>query len=83
MTKTDPEEQALARAKGERVRLVKLAGEGRYLARSRTVEPGSYYELTVTPWGHVRCSCPGFTYRNVCKHSVALREKLLAASVRK
>ena len=81
MTKTDPAEQALARARVERVRLVKMAGEQRYLARSRTVEPGAYYELTVTPWGHVRCSCPGFTYRNLCKHSAALKEKLHGAAL--
>jgi hypothetical protein len=57
----------------ERVRLVKLAGEQRYLARSRTVEPGSYYELTVNPWGRISCSCPGFTYRRRCAHAEALQ----------
>ena len=46
-----------ARARG--VRVVKLAGQDRYLARSRTYEPGSYFELWVSPWGHVRCTCPG------------------------
>ena len=79
MTATDPEESALARAKAQRVRLVKIAGVERYLARSRTVEPGSYFELSVTPWGHVLCSCPGFAYRNMCKHSAALKAQLLEA----
>ncbi len=60
----------------ERVRLVKLVGEQRYLARSRTVEPGAYYELRVSPAGHVRCSCPGFDYRGTCAHSTALAERL-------
>jgi hypothetical protein len=69
-------ERARARARG--VRVVKLAGQNRYLARSRTYEPGSYFELHVSPWGHVRCSCPGFTYRGVCKHAQALRDKLKA-----
>ncbi|TEU08582.1 MAG: hypothetical protein E3J25_11755, partial [Anaerolineales bacterium] len=23
-----------------------------------------------------RCTCPGFTYRGVCKHAEALRDKL-------
>jgi hypothetical protein len=67
-------ERARVRARG--VRVVKLAGEDRYLARSRTYEPGSCFELWVSPWGHVRCSCPGFTYRSVCKHAEALRDKL-------
>jgi uncharacterized Zn finger protein len=60
----------------ERVRLVKLAGEQRYLARSRSVEPGAYYELRVSPAGHVRCTCPGFGYRGRCAHAEALSLKL-------
>ena len=60
----------------ERVRIVKLAGEQRYLARSRTVEPGAYYELRVSPTGHVRCSCPGFGYRGRCAHADALSLRL-------
>ncbi len=74
--KEELEQRARARAKAERLRIVKLAGEQRYLARSRTVEPGAYFELTVSPWGHVRCSCPGFSYRSVCKHAAALHERL-------
>src|SRR5438105_10073378 len=70
------ERRALERAKVERVRIVKIAGEQRYLARSRTVEPGAYFELTVSPWGNVRCSCPGFGFRGVCKHAAALKARL-------
>jgi uncharacterized Zn finger protein len=70
------ERQALRRALAERVRVVKLAGGHRYLARSRRVEPGAYYELHVSPWGHIRCSCPAYTYRGVCKHAMALRVRL-------
>jgi hypothetical protein len=55
-----------------------LAGQNHYLARSRTYEPGSYFELSVSPWGHVRCTCPGFTYRGVCKHAEALSKRLKA-----
>jgi hypothetical protein len=58
------------------VRIVKLAGEQRYLARSRTVERGAYFELTVSPWGQVRCASPGFAYRGVCKHAAALKARL-------
>ena len=57
-------ERTRATARG--VRVVKLAGQDRYLARSRSYEPGSYFELWVSRWGYVRCSCPGFTYRGVC-----------------
>jgi len=70
------ESRARRRAVVERVRVVKLAGTGRYLARSRTVEPGAYFELFVSPWGHIRCSCPAFSHRGVCKHAEALRIRL-------
>ena len=48
------------RPRSERVRVVKLAGSDRYLARSRTVEPGAYYDLAVTfAWTEVPpCSVP-------------------------
>ena len=55
-----------------------LAGQDRYLARERTYGPGSYFELWVSSWGHVRCSCPGFPYRGVCKHAEAPSERLKA-----
>ena len=76
MQRQELETRALARAQSERVRLVKLAGEGSYLARSRTLEPGAYFELTVSAWGQVHCSCPAFAYRQVCKHAAALKAKL-------
>ena len=70
------ETRARERAIAERVRVVKLAGTNRYLARSRTVEPNAYFELFVTPWGHIRCSCPAFSHRGVCKHAMSLRLRL-------
>ena len=36
------------------------------------------YNWVLSPWGHVRCTCPGFTYRGVCKHAKVLRGKLKA-----
>jgi hypothetical protein len=45
MDTTELERQALERARTEQVRVVKLVGTDRYLARSRTVEPGAYLEL--------------------------------------
>jgi hypothetical protein len=62
----------------ERVRIVKLVGEQRYLACSRRVEPGAYYELTVSHAGYVRCSCPGFSYRRRCAHAEALAQRIAA-----
>ena len=76
MELSELEARAAARSRRERVRVVKLVGAGRYLARSRTVEPGSYFELYVSPWGHVRCSCAAYVYRGVCKHAMALRLRL-------
>ena len=69
-----------SRARARGVRGVNLAGQQRYLARSRSYEPGSYFELWVSPWGHVRCSCSGFTYRGVCRHAEALRDRLNAST---
>lgn len=71
MDRLEQLERVQARARS--VRVVKLAGQNRYLARSRTYELGSYFELWVSPWGHVRCSCRSLTYRGVCKHAEALR----------
>jgi hypothetical protein len=68
--------RALERARAERVRVAKPAGTDRYLARSRSVEPGAYFELFVSPWGHIRCSCPAFEFRRMCKHAMALRLRL-------
>ncbi len=61
------------------ISLIKLGPIGEsHRARSRTYEPGSYFELRVSPWGHVRCTCPGFSHRGLCKHAEALRDKLKA-----
>ena len=49
---------------------------GKSFLKLRTYEPDSYFELWVSPWGHVRCTCPSFTYRGLCKHAEALRAKL-------
>src|SRR5436190_19454392 len=73
------EVRALERARTERIKIIKLVGQERYLARSRTVEPGAYYELSVSSWGRVICTCPGFTHRSVCKHAAALKARLGSA----
>jgi len=73
------ERRALERARTERVKVIKLVGQERYLARSRTVEPGAYYELSVSSWGRITCSCPGFAHRSICKHAAALKARLALA----
>ena len=40
---------------------------------TRTYEPGSYFELWVSPWGHIRCTCPSFTYRSLSRNAEASR----------
>src|SRR5687767_14501100 len=69
MHQQELERRALERSKAERTRLIKLAGRGRFLARSRSMEPGPYYELSLTASGEIHCNCPGFSYRAVCKHA--------------
>jgi uncharacterized Zn finger protein len=76
METTELELRTLERARAEQVRVVKLAGTDRYLARSRSVEPDAYFELFASPLGHITCTCPGFAYRGVCKHAAALRLRL-------
>lgn len=76
MRTDEAEAKALARARAEKVRLVKLVGEERYLATSRGVEPGAYYELRVNRMQDIHCNCAGFGYRGICKHAVALRARL-------
>jgi hypothetical protein len=56
--------------------LAKLATEKRHLTRSPTYKLGGYFELWVSPWSHVHCTCAGFTYWGICKHAEALRGKL-------
>ena len=68
--------RALESAAAQRVRVARLAGSNRYLARSRTFEPGSYFELFATSSGGVVCGCPGFRYHGICKHSVAVEARL-------
>ena len=68
--------RAWERVIAERLRAVKLAGTSRYLVTSRTVAPGAYFELFVSPWGHVRCTCPAYAFRAVCKHAAAVSMKL-------
>ena len=79
MKQKELEERASERARTERIHIIKLAGQDKFLARSKSMEPGSYFEITITSWGTVRCSCPGFKYRAVCKHAAAVKARLAKA----
>jgi hypothetical protein len=48
----------------------------RYRAESSS-RPGEFYELTVVN-GDVICTCPGFEYRGMCRHSRDLKSALTA-----
>jgi SWIM zinc finger len=76
MQRQDLELRAQERAKAERTRIIKLVGQDLYLARSRSMEPGAFFQLSVSPWGDIRCECPAFLFRRVCKHAAALKAKL-------
>ena len=75
MDRWEQRERARLRAPG--VKVVKVAGQDRYLAGSRTYERGRYFERWVSPSGHVRRICPSFAYRGLCKHAEALRMRVL------
>ena len=82
MQRQDLELRAQERAKAERTRIIKLVGQDLYLARSRSMEPGAFFQLTVSPWGAIHCECPAFLYRRVCKHAEALKTKLARSQSR-
>ena len=61
MDRLEQVKRARARARG--VRVVKLTGQYRYLATSRTHELGTYFELRVSAWGYVCSRRLVFTHR--------------------
>jgi len=68
------------RVPGSTLRRPKPSATGWPASWTSGCEPGSYFELWVSPWGHVRCTCPGFTHRGICKHAEALRTRLAEPS---
>ena len=66
MTHSELVARAKQRAQEQGVRVYNF--KGTVLSPSLTTKPGEMWELTVDRYGNVSCSCPGFTYRQSCKH---------------
>lgn len=76
MTREELRHRSRERAKTERLHTFKIAGENRYLVRSRGLEPGSMREVRVSAGIVVSCSCPGYTYRQDCTHAACVNRRL-------
>ena len=44
----------------------------RLLGRRLDLRTWGYFELSVSPWGHVCCTCPGVTYIGGCASTLRL-----------
>ncbi len=73
MTREELVIRAKERAVNERIQTFKISGS--YVSPSRS-NPGVAWELGIGPDGEVWCSCPGFAYRQTCKHAEALKLRL-------
>ena len=80
MTAAELQARAIQRAADQHVHIFKTARPGVYTTKSKA-DPTARYTL-VTRDGIVACSCKGFEYRQCCKHSEALRNRLARESVR-
>lgn len=81
MMQIELEARAHQRAYDQRVHIFAVPGrEGVYTTRSKS-EPHVRYSLVARD-GEVACSCAGFAYRQSCKHSEALKNRLGRESVR-
>src|SRR5947209_6618459 len=79
VTTAELKARALDRAYNQRVHIFSVPGRpGIYVTRSKS-EPRERYNL-VADGDIVACSCKGFQYREVCKHSEALRNRLARES---
>ncbi|MBI3965670.1 MAG: SWIM zinc finger family protein [Chloroflexi bacterium] len=83
MTQLELARRARERARTQRIRVFRVAGTERdeYVSRSRGAEPGAYWRLWVED-EIVHCSCPGYTYRQSCKHAAALELRRERARLR-
>jgi hypothetical protein len=79
-TPVEAQARALQRAYDQHVHIFSVPGRaGIYITRSKS-EPGIRYSLIARD-GEVACSCPGFAYRQQCKHAEGLRNRLARESV--
>jgi len=76
MTPATLRARALQRAYDERIHVFAVPGlPGCYVTKSKS-DPSARYVLVADADGTVGCSCPGFAYRQSCKHAEALRIRL-------
>jgi hypothetical protein len=80
MTTAELQARALTRAYEQHVHIFSVPGRpGVYVTRSKS-EPRERYNLVVDG-DIVACSCKGYQYRECCKHSEALRNRLARETV--
>ena len=74
-TPVEQQARALQRAYDQRVHIFAVPGRlGVYITRSKS-HPKMRYSLVARD-GELACSCPGFAYRQSCKHAEGLRNRL-------
>jgi len=76
MTLAEQRARAIQRAHNEHIYIRQVRNRpGVYTTWSRS-EPRRRYILVLDEDGTIACSCRGFYYRKVCKHSEGLRNRL-------
>jgi hypothetical protein len=76
MSQATLEARANDRSHREHVHIFRVPGRpGIYTTKSKS-DPTERYSLVAGPDGIVGCSCKGFEYKQVCKHSQALLNRL-------
>jgi uncharacterized Zn finger protein len=80
MVSQEQTDKAKAKALAQGVKVYMLEQGRRYIALSRTND-GIAYEIIVQSRepGDITCTCPGATYRGICKHIGAIMLRLKAA----
>ena len=81
MSTATMEARANQRAHDEHVHTFAVPGRPNCYTTKSKSDPSERYSLVAGPDGIVGCSCRGFEYRQVCKHSQALLNRLAREAV--